>query len=71
MKMVIFSIITAVWPSYCVKSKGGVGMLGEPYMIKTFFVITGSPRNITRMSPMFKVIKEENSNIDEAAEMSG
>ncbi|KAL1547451.1 protein TRAUCO [Salvia divinorum] len=34
-------------------------------------VENGSPWNITRMSPMFKGIKEENSNIAEAAEMAG
>lgn len=33
--------------------------------------MTGSPWNITRMCPMFKVIKEENSKIAKAAEMVG
>lgn len=46
-------------------------LYGELYVIKTFFVITGSPWNITRMSPMFKVIKEENNRIAKAAEMVG
>ncbi|KAL1539951.1 protein TRAUCO-like [Salvia divinorum] len=46
-------------------------MVEVPYQSFDDSVENGSPRNITRMSPMFKVIKEENSNIGEAAEMAG
>lgn len=58
---------------YSVMRKVGVEMLlyGELYIIRTFFMMTGSPGNITRMSPMFKVIKEENISIGKAAEMAG
>ncbi|XP_057797883.1 protein TRAUCO-like [Salvia miltiorrhiza] len=46
-------------------------MIEVPYQSFDDRVENGSPWNITRMSPMFKVIKEENSNIAKAAEMAG
>ncbi|KAK6164117.1 hypothetical protein DH2020_000981 [Rehmannia glutinosa] len=46
-------------------------MIEVPYQSYDGGVENGSPWNITRMSPMFKVIKEENSKIMKAAEMVG
>ncbi|KAI3449991.1 hypothetical protein Pfo_006656 [Paulownia fortunei] len=44
-------------------------MIEVPYQSYDGRVENGSPWNITRMCPMFKVIKEENSKIVKAAEM--